>query len=844
MSKVSLTFSLVGQDQLSAVIDRAQKKAEEFAKGSGAASRESARAFGQLRGSIEGIPGRLADVKAGVDLVAKGLGAARKVASELFSSLESGEQARNVETIFRATVKNAEQTLQSLRAATRETVDDTSLQAMATRLQGIGIAATDMGSLTAAAFTAATATMQDGKQAADAFADAVAKGRAQSLTAYGVTVDLKGAVESYAEAQGRTVSQLSQAELVQARLNAVLAETTNQFRDIPFDQVTNDTGKLRAQWANLVSDLETRLTRQVIEFADALGLVKQSSREFATDTARDVAKSAMLLARSPTARELDDFADKLKLNQRETDELRSRVTKFRDDLSAPITNPDIIAIPEKARGWEQVRRLELIKTEKARRLANAETQITIALEAAAAAAAARVANEMQRETDAIEQTRLARVAFAEELRAAEKDTREATQALAEARRAQAEQSKRWADAAKRRRDDEQKLARAHADALDDLEAARLAKDDDIGRARLDRAREFAQIEQALKEKSITVATAAVRRETALLREQQVIEEQAAKAREETLRQGFERAALIDQVAIARLRATGQTREAEAEQHSARLQEIQRRFLSGRQTDHDKEIRDGELVLVELELQQRRREEIEEARERMEARRREAFAAGVEALRGVGMSSREALGEMTAAIQQAATEAERLGVAFDRSAWEQRAEGLRLFGAAAESVTYVSANMETLNRIVSDFQANAGDVGGLISGFGKVAAAFGASVKEQAAIKAAFESASAIAAAATLNIPAAVAHGAAAVAFGVIAGMSSKPSRSAGQATTGRGAMRGGSGSASAGGGGNGLVVVNNYYGPSIGSTIEGARQLAGLQTLATGSGLADRYGRV
>jgi len=85
--------------------------------------------------------------------------------------------------------------------------------------------------LVAAGATGAAAGI-DLERAFSNMAIAVATGRSTLLDTIGVVTNLGPAVQAYARSIGKTVEELTQAELIQARVNAIYAETASEIEDV------------------------------------------------------------------------------------------------------------------------------------------------------------------------------------------------------------------------------------------------------------------------------------------------------------------------------------------------------------------------------------------------------------------------------------------------------------------------------------------------------------------------------------------------------------------------------------------------------------------------------------
>jgi hypothetical protein len=135
------------------------------------------------------------------------------------------------------TGETADAMLGSLREGVKGTLSDFDLMMVGNKVLGSGLIKTsdDMGTLAAGARLMAKATGGTTVEAMDKLTTAMASGRTAALKQLGLFVDSKVAVENYAAAHHKSVSDLTDADRAAALAAASLAALRQKLKDIPPD---------------------------------------------------------------------------------------------------------------------------------------------------------------------------------------------------------------------------------------------------------------------------------------------------------------------------------------------------------------------------------------------------------------------------------------------------------------------------------------------------------------------------------------------------------------------------------------------------------------------------------
>jgi len=224
-------------------------------------------AAGSLAGGLGGLAGA-----AGVAGLAALGGAAVGAA---FDMSRLAATATDVEASFKSMAGEASgQMFEGLKEASRGAISDMELMLAANRAMLLGVA--DSTQEMVQLMDVARASSQAmGTTTADAFADLVTglgRGSAQILDNLGIMIDADQANQAYADAIGKTVSQLSDQEKKQALVNAVLRDTAAlvEANEAAGDDAASNFERMDAAIQNAKVAMGELFSPTVVAIADAL----------------------------------------------------------------------------------------------------------------------------------------------------------------------------------------------------------------------------------------------------------------------------------------------------------------------------------------------------------------------------------------------------------------------------------------------------------------------------------------------------------------------------------------------------------------------------------------------
>lgn len=132
------------------------------------------------------------------------------------------------------------------RLSDRFGVANTVIQQSATLLLRQGASLDDIDRALTAAGASAAAAGFDISTAFDNVATAVATGRSELLETSGIVTNLGPVTQAYARSVGKTVDELTQQEIIQARVNAIYRETASEIEDV--DEILQGLPLSQARW--------------------------------------------------------------------------------------------------------------------------------------------------------------------------------------------------------------------------------------------------------------------------------------------------------------------------------------------------------------------------------------------------------------------------------------------------------------------------------------------------------------------------------------------------------------------------------------------------------------------
>lgn len=169
----------------------------------------------------------------------------------LTSTASLAQQADASTRLFEKSLNRTNQSLTSgaglvQRLSDRFGVANTVIEQSATLLLRQGASLDDIDRALTAAGASAAAAGFDISTAFDNVATAVATGRSELLETSGIVTNLGPVTQAYARSIGKTVEELTQAEIIQARVNAIYKETASEIEDV--DEILRGLPKAQADW--------------------------------------------------------------------------------------------------------------------------------------------------------------------------------------------------------------------------------------------------------------------------------------------------------------------------------------------------------------------------------------------------------------------------------------------------------------------------------------------------------------------------------------------------------------------------------------------------------------------
>lgn len=223
---------------------------------------------------------------------------------QLMEMEKAGHASIAVEDAFFRLNKQAKQLLETARTRSRGILDDTSLQIIANKLQGVGASAAQVGDVLDLSLKVAAATGKKFKDIADQLTQALLTGRSASLATLGVTIDSKTAIKRYALENDKAVDSVTAAETATIKMNAALTALKKLYGKVDVSALVTESKKVRTEAENVWDSI----TRVVARGADEmlLGLkrwweVGVSARNVITETGISV--NRLVAGLNPLTRE-------------------------------------------------------------------------------------------------------------------------------------------------------------------------------------------------------------------------------------------------------------------------------------------------------------------------------------------------------------------------------------------------------------------------------------------------------------------------------------------------------------------------------------------------------------
>lgn len=233
---------------------------------------ETTKATGDMTGAIRGIGAAFGAIAASAGV--------RSYVSFLSSSANLAHQAdaahRLYEKSLQRTNQSTEQGAQLVRRlAERFGVANSVIEESATLMLRQGASLDDVERALTAAGASAAAAGFDISTAFNNVSTAVATGRSELLETSGIVANLGPVAQQYAKSVGKTVEELTQQELIQARVNAIYRETASEIEDV--DEILQGLPLAQARvtqgWRDFREDVGGIAQEVIVPLTNGLGAV-------------------------------------------------------------------------------------------------------------------------------------------------------------------------------------------------------------------------------------------------------------------------------------------------------------------------------------------------------------------------------------------------------------------------------------------------------------------------------------------------------------------------------------------------------------------------------------------
>jgi len=215
------------------------------------------------------VGGAVKDVNTHWTQMAVGINAAIQLTAQLLGSvgqmagvMEEAGQSLAIEDLFQRTNENANELLNTLREASGQQLNDTSLQQFANKAHLAKLSIEETATVLNLATKAANATGKANKEVAESFLDALVRGNDRAFKQVGLNIDIARLYDQQAKALGKSTVELTIAEKRTTLLREATAETAKAFGDVKLDDTTlSDARQFQAEIDNL-NDSFTRLSAE------------------------------------------------------------------------------------------------------------------------------------------------------------------------------------------------------------------------------------------------------------------------------------------------------------------------------------------------------------------------------------------------------------------------------------------------------------------------------------------------------------------------------------------------------------------------------------------------------
>lgn len=259
---------LLGEDKITALIERAQ--AGVF--GIGEATKEASQ---ETDGLLDGWKGSVVVFNQGLELVGK-IGDGVKATFEI---IKDAAAADAVNKAFADQFQGAEAAVEKLRKAVAGALSDQELKRVATQFQraGLGIDKTSQVLNVAARISATTG--QALSEVTEELQDAIIGASDSNLEKFGIIADLPELAQKYAKEQGIAKDEIDKSVESAAILEEILGNVSDKFADADLTNLTTQVGQLEAQWQNLNDGAAQFFKTIAVGAAQDLGILPEAAKD-------------------------------------------------------------------------------------------------------------------------------------------------------------------------------------------------------------------------------------------------------------------------------------------------------------------------------------------------------------------------------------------------------------------------------------------------------------------------------------------------------------------------------------------------------------------------------------
>lgn len=284
MPEAVMEFKYVGKDQVTAEMAKVKKGMKALDRQYESLNDEGAKAtrvFDKQRAAMRKFTTRASEAVKSIGQVAIGLAAIGMAANRFKDFVVEGEKANNVAVRFgQAYGSNMVAALGEAQRATADLVDDTSLQVMMNRFKRLGVPLKETIQLleysTKVAMDQGRGVMEVAK-----ILETAVRGETTALMEIGVNLDETGRlVKAYGAETGRTTAEIDKMEVrLKVALPAALRELGRQFDDVDLSNFQMQAQQATTELENLMSDLSVWASTNLMLTINALTPTADSVEE-------------------------------------------------------------------------------------------------------------------------------------------------------------------------------------------------------------------------------------------------------------------------------------------------------------------------------------------------------------------------------------------------------------------------------------------------------------------------------------------------------------------------------------------------------------------------------------